>query len=309
LPDYAAFMHRLGRLARVTVFDKRGTGMSDRINSSIPIEERMLDIGAILDALDIESAVLLGIQDGGAIASMFAACRPERVRGLIWYAAARRLLQADDYPFGMPAAMFEQVCAAVEPNWGAPLFAEFVAPSRAEEPEYLAWWADYIRNGASPSTAKWMLELNATIDIAPLLPTIGVPTLVMHRRGDRMMPLPGGKLVADGILDARWVELDGHDHQPPRRGWGRVLVCPHPAPGHAPRGTDPRRARGPHGLQLARTADQPGARPSTAARGVRSSPLPRSRAGARFARQRAGVRGPWIRGRDPGRSGLTGGDR
>jgi serine/threonine protein kinase len=214
LPAYATFMHQLGRLARVTVFDKRGTGMSDRINASIPIEERMLDIGVLLDALRIDSAVLLGVQDGGAIASMYAASQPDRVRGLIWYAAARRLLIADDYPFGMPAPMFSEVCAAVEPNWGAPLFAEFVAPSRVHDPEYLAWWADYLRNGASPSTAKWMLELNAKIDVAPLLPAIGVPTLVVHRRHDRMLPLPGGKLVADGIVGSRWVELDGEDHQP-----------------------------------------------------------------------------------------------
>jgi hypothetical protein len=174
----------------------------------------MLDIPAILDALELESVVLFGMQDGAALASVFAAAQPERVRGLISYASARRLLEAEDYPSGMPAPMFAEICAAVLAHWGTPLFADFAAPSLAQEPEFLAWWSEYMRNGASPGTAKWMLELNATMDIAPVLPAIGVPTLITHRRGDRMMPLQGGKMVADGILGARWVELDGDDHLP-----------------------------------------------------------------------------------------------
>jgi serine/threonine protein kinase len=213
-PPYASFMSRLGQFARVTVFDKRGTGMSDRIGSPVPIEERMLDIPAILDALELESVVLFGMQDGAALASVFAAAQPERVEGLICYASARRLLEAADYPFGMPAPMFAEICGAVMAHWGTPLFADFAAPSLAQDPEFLAWWSEYMRNGASPGTAKWMLELNATMDIAPVLPAIGVPTLVAHRRGDRMMPLPGGKMVADGILGARWIEFDGDDHLP-----------------------------------------------------------------------------------------------
>jgi serine/threonine protein kinase/pimeloyl-ACP methyl ester carboxylesterase len=213
-PAYTSFMARLGRLARVTVFDKRGTGLSDRLADPLPVEERVLDISAILDALEIESAVLFGVQDGGAIASVFTAMYPERVRGLIWYASARRLLWSEDYPYGMPASMFEDICAAVLAHWGTPLFADFAAPSLARDPEFLAWWSEYMRNGASPGAAKWMLELNATLDIAPVLPAISVPTLIAHRRGDRMMPLAGGKIVADAIQDARWCELHGDDHLP-----------------------------------------------------------------------------------------------
>jgi serine/threonine protein kinase len=213
-PPYASFMTRLGRLARVTVFDKRGTGMSDRIAHPVPVEQRMLDIGAVLDALELDSAVLFGMQDGGAIASVFTAMFPERVRGFIWYASARRLLEADDYPCGMPAPMFAEICAAVATHWGTPLFADFAAPSLAHDPEFLAWWSEYLRNGASPGTARWMLELNATLDIAPVLQAISTPTLLAHRRGDRMMPLRGGKIVADAIQGARWRELDGDDHLP-----------------------------------------------------------------------------------------------
>jgi pimeloyl-ACP methyl ester carboxylesterase/hemoglobin-like flavoprotein len=214
LPEYAHFFQRLGTLARVTIFDKRGTGLSDRPGVELPQEERIQDLKAVQDAVDAGPAVLFGLQDGAAFALHYAALYPERVRGLVLYGSGRRLVATPDYPHGLPPVLFEQICLAIQSAWGAPLFAENAAPSRAADPAFTAWWADYLRLGASPGDALSLLRLNATCDIDVALPAVPVPTLVLHRQGDRMMAAAGGRYVASRIPQARYVELPGEDHLP-----------------------------------------------------------------------------------------------
>jgi serine/threonine protein kinase/pimeloyl-ACP methyl ester carboxylesterase len=214
LPEYARFFLQLGGFARVTVFDKRGTGMSDRMSSALPLEERVQDLTAVMEALRTDSAVLFGIQDGGALAAAYAAMYPARVRALVLYGSGRRLVSSEDYPYGIPPVLFEQACAAIRSAWGTPLFAEFAAPSRLSDPSFTRWWANYLRHGASPGAALSLFQLNATCDIDAALPAISVPTLVLHRQGDRMMPVEGGRYVAARIPSAHYVELPGEDHLP-----------------------------------------------------------------------------------------------
>ncbi|HEU4410760.1 MAG TPA: alpha/beta fold hydrolase [Polyangiaceae bacterium] len=214
LPEYARFYRRLGRFARVTIFDKRGTGMSDPMDPDAPLEERARDVGAVLDAVRADSAMIFGVQEGAALACAFAALCPARVRSLALYGAARRFVAAPDDPVGMPTVLFEQARAAVEDAWGGPLFAELVAPSRASDPAFLAWWADYLRHGASPGAAFALFRLYAGLDLGAFLPAVSAPTLVLHRAGDRTVPAPAGRELAGRIKGARYLELPGSDHLP-----------------------------------------------------------------------------------------------
>ena len=213
-PAYARFFGQLGRCARVTLFDKRGTGMSDRMDTELPMEDRMQDLPAVLDAIGCDSAMLFGIQEGALLASLYAAVHPDRVRGLVLYGTSRRLISTADYPHGISPEFYNEICAAITTAWGSPLFAEFAAPSCASDPTFTSWWADYLRHGASPKAALSLLRMNAAMDIDAALPAISAPTIVIHRTGDRMMAAGGGRYVAERIPGARHVELPGDDHLP-----------------------------------------------------------------------------------------------
>ncbi|HEU4538826.1 MAG TPA: alpha/beta fold hydrolase [Polyangiaceae bacterium] len=214
LPEFARFFQRLGRFARVTIFDKRGTGLSDPMGPDGSLEERARDVAAVLDAVRADSATLLGLQEGGALACAFAAPYPARVRGLALYGTGRRLVASADDPVGTPAALFAQARAAIERSWGSPLFLELVAPSRESDPAFAAWWSDYLRHGAGPGAALALLRLYAEIDLGAALPAISAPALVLHRAGDRVVPAAAGRELAGRLAGARYLELSGSDHLP-----------------------------------------------------------------------------------------------
>jgi pimeloyl-ACP methyl ester carboxylesterase/hemoglobin-like flavoprotein/tRNA A-37 threonylcarbamoyl transferase component Bud32 len=213
-PSLGDFLRELGQRHRVVLLDKRGTGLSDRTLEGATVLERSDDIRAVMDAAGVGRAALFGVGDGGTLAAHFAARHPERVTGLIGWGTTARALDAPDYQGGVARAQVDELCTMVQERWSETSFAELRAPSMVEDRAFIQWLATYLRMAASPGNAVAMLQANAELDVRSVLPSIAVPTLVMHRRGDRMMPVRGGKAFADLVPNARWLELDGEDHTP-----------------------------------------------------------------------------------------------
>lgn len=215
-PRFAAFLRRLGTLARVILFDKRGTGLSDRVPlSQLPtLEQRMDDVRAVMEAAGSQRAVLFGVSEGGPLCSLFAATYPEKTVGLIMIGSYARRLRDVDYPWGPTREDRDQYCRDIRTHWGGPVGIEDRAPSLANDSAFREWWATYLRMGASPGAAEALTRMNADIDVRPILSSISARTLVLHRRDDRCLLLEEGKLMADRIPGARFVELAGADHLP-----------------------------------------------------------------------------------------------
>lgn len=213
-PLPAAFLERLGRFARVLCFDKRGTGLSDRMEGSPPLEERMNDVRSVMAAEGSEQAVLFGVSEGAPMCALFAAKHPELTRGLVLYGGGARSANGPGFDHGIDRALIEGAAQLILERWGEPLFLEAEAPTHAADPALRAWWAKFLRGSASPSTAAALLLANADIDITDALASIRVPTLVLHRRGDLMMPLAGAAFLAERIAGAKLVPLEGDAHLP-----------------------------------------------------------------------------------------------
>ena len=215
-PSFARFLSRLSSFARLIIFDKRGTGLSDGVPvSKLPtLEERMDDVRAVMAAAGSRRAVLMGVSEGGPLTALFAATYPEQVAGVVIIGGYARRLWAPDYPWGPTLEQREQFIGALEREWGGPFGIEARAPSRANDPEFRKWWAAYLRMGASPGAASALTRMNAEVDIRNVLPTIRVPTLVIHRTDDRTLRVEEGRYLAERIPGARFVELPGADHLP-----------------------------------------------------------------------------------------------
>lgn len=208
-PILADFLGRLASFSRLILFDKRGTGLSDRVDSLPTLEERMDDVRAVMDAVESREAALFGISEGGAMAMLFAATYPERVRALALvgaYAHHPTWVTPED---ALPAAL-----ARVEKLWGSGELVRAFAPSRADDPQFKRWWARLERSGASPKAALDIMRMNNGIDVRHLLPTIRVPTLVLHAANDVRVDVAAGRFLASAINGARYVELPGRDHPP-----------------------------------------------------------------------------------------------
>jgi class 3 adenylate cyclase/pimeloyl-ACP methyl ester carboxylesterase len=212
-PTVARFLDRLGSFARVIAFDKRGTGLSDRVDVS-GIERRMDDVCAVLDAAGSERAAVFGISEGGALSAVFAATYPDRTSALALYGSWARLLEADDYPFGLPLETLEAFADHVETHWGTGVALAAWAPSARDDVRLRRWWAEFQRLAASPGAAVAFIRRYAEVDARDVLPAISVPTLVIHRMGDIMVTAPHGRYLADHIPGARYLELPGQDHLP-----------------------------------------------------------------------------------------------
>jgi pimeloyl-ACP methyl ester carboxylesterase/DNA-binding winged helix-turn-helix (wHTH) protein len=215
-PSFAYFLDRLASFARLILFDKRGTGLSDRVplNQLPTLEQRMEDVHAVMDAVGSERAVLCGVSEGGPMCSLFAATYPERTSALVMIGTYARRLKDDDYPWGPTAEEREHFFREIIEQWGGPVGIEARAPSLMHDERFRQWWATYLRNGASPGAALALTKMNAEIDIRPILPSIRVPTLVLHRTGDTTLRVEEGRFVAEQIPGAKFVELPGRDHLP-----------------------------------------------------------------------------------------------
>ena len=216
-PPFARFFERISSFSRLIIFDKRGTGLSDPVTEVPTLEQRIDDVRAVMDAAGSERAVLFGISEGGPMSALFAATHPDRVAALVLHGAMGRTTEAPDYPWASPAeALRESAAEFIAPYWGqqAEGMVELFAPSFADDPEAVEFTARMERSAASPAMVQQIFEMFLDIDVRGILPTIHVPTLVLHRRGDRVVNRRAGKELATQIPGARYVELPGIDHLP-----------------------------------------------------------------------------------------------
>ncbi len=215
-PSFARFLQRLASFARLILFDKRGTGLSDRVpNEQLPtLEQRMDDVRAVMEAVGSERAVLCGVSEGGPMCTLFAATHPERTAALVMIGSYARRLRDVDYPHGPTPEERESFLELIRREWGGPVGIETRAPSRASDGQFRAWWAAYLRHGASPGAAVALTRMNGDIDVRKILPSIRVPTLVIHRTEDECLRVEEGRYLAERIPGARFVELPGADHLP-----------------------------------------------------------------------------------------------
>jgi pimeloyl-ACP methyl ester carboxylesterase len=216
-PPFARFFERITSFSRLILFDKRGTGLSDPVTEVPTLEQRVDDVRAVMDAAGSERAALFGISEGGPMSVLFAATHPERVTALALYGAMGRTTEAPDYPWATPAeALRESAAEFIAPYWGqqAEGMVELFAPSFADDAQAVEFTARMERSAASPAMVQQIFEMFLDIDVRAILPTIHVPTLVLHRHGDRVVNRGAGKELAAQIPGARFVELPGIDHLP-----------------------------------------------------------------------------------------------
>ena len=213
-PSFARFLHRLASFSRLILFDKRGTGLSDRVVELPTLEQRMDDVRAVLDAVGSRQAALLGVSEGGPLCSLYATTYPERTLALVMIGTYAKRRWAPDYPWAPTPEQRESFFEEIRHDWGGPVGLETRAPSKLRDSAFREWWSTYLRMGASPGAALALTEMNADIDIRQLLPSIRVPTLILHRVDDRCLTIEEGRYVAANIPDATLVELPGEDHLP-----------------------------------------------------------------------------------------------
>jgi len=214
----AHFYASLAAFSRLIVFDKRGTGLSDALEPGVPLETRMDDVRAVMDAAGSERAVIFGYSEGGSMAALFAAADPERTIGLILYGALIAGSWSPQTPWAWPRERWDEWLADVERRWGTPDYCQDQlrddAPSKVGDAEFERWYGTRLRLGASPGAAAALIRTARDIDLGHVLPSVRVPTLVLHRAGDRLINVENARYVAKRIPVARYVELPGDDHLP-----------------------------------------------------------------------------------------------
>jgi DNA-binding SARP family transcriptional activator/pimeloyl-ACP methyl ester carboxylesterase len=209
-PYWVSWCERMTAFATLIRFDKRGTGLSDRPAGVQPLEERMEDAHAVLDATGLQRVHVLGWSEGGPLALLLAARHPERVLSLVLYGTQACFRRETDYPWGFTDEQRHLSSADIARMWGGLTFASTFAPSGDDE--FAGRWAAYQRAGASPSAAAELNRMNLSVDARSLLGETQVPTLVLSRHGDPIGPPGAGRYIAEHVEGARFVELDGDDH-------------------------------------------------------------------------------------------------
>jgi pimeloyl-ACP methyl ester carboxylesterase len=215
-PSAARFLERLASFSRLILFDKRGTGMSDRVpTADLPtLEQRMSDLLTVCDQVGSERAALLGVSEGAPLCVLFGATYPDRTTAIVLLGGFAREVVDDGYPWGYTREGVDAFLEEVARDWGGPVGLDIRAPSRAGDERFRANWARYLRMGASPSAVLALVKMNAEIDVRSVLDACRVPTLVLHRTGDRAVPVELGRYLAEKIPGAKLVELPGDDHLP-----------------------------------------------------------------------------------------------
>jgi DNA-binding SARP family transcriptional activator/pimeloyl-ACP methyl ester carboxylesterase len=215
-PRVARFLRQLAGIGRLILFDKRGTGLSDRVpQDALPtLEQRMTDVRAVMDAVGSKRATLVGYSEGGSMCALFAATYPDRAAGLVMIGSYARMIRAPDHPWGPSAEDYAGYVDMVQRDWGGPLGVARRAPSVKDDEAFCRWWARFLRMSASPGAAVALLDINRELDLRHVLPAIRVPTLVLHAVGDQTIDVRYGRYMAARIPGARYVELPGADHLP-----------------------------------------------------------------------------------------------
>jgi class 3 adenylate cyclase len=215
-PAFAGFLNRLASFSRLILFDKRGVGLSDRVEDGAALEERMDDLRAVLDAAGSARAVVFGISEGASASALFAATHPDRTKALVLYGLGPVCPGRLDDPGSAPTEEddreYEEWYQYVRAHWGEePILLESAAPSKVGDAAYTAWWMKWMRLSSSPASFIALSRSNREIDIRSVLPSIRVPTLVLHRTDDDI-PVENGRYLAAHIPGAKYVELAGRDH-------------------------------------------------------------------------------------------------
>src|SRR5256885_4031145 len=214
LPAMAGFLKRLASFTRLILFDKRGSGMSDRVHPMPTLEQRMDDVRAVLDAVGSKKTAVMGISEGGVMSCLFAATYPERTAGIIIDGSYPSRLRRPGYPWGMTEAQLQRTLDRAKETWGRVVDMRGYAPTQIDNPEVARWWATFTQMSASPGDAVELLRMNTLIDIRDVLPAIRVPTLIIHATGDKIAPIEAGRYLAEHIPNAKLLELDSIDHWP-----------------------------------------------------------------------------------------------
>ena len=217
-PRIAAFYRRLASIGRLILFDKRGTGLSDRVADIPSLETRMDDVRAVMDAASSERAAIFGISEGGPMTLLFAATYPDRAWGAVIYGGFVRGTWSPEFPYEPTVAEYDQSIATIPRSWASReqvvRTMQWLVPSAAEDEEEIAWWERYLRQSVSPGAAVALTRMRADIDVSAVLPAIPIPTLVVHRDSDQGSDVRAGRYMAAKIPGARYVELPGIDHAP-----------------------------------------------------------------------------------------------
>jgi DNA-binding SARP family transcriptional activator len=211
-PRCRAFLSALTEMGRLVLLDRRGIGLSDRVGFNPSVDATAQDIGTVLDAAGSRRVVLFGASEGGPACIKFAADHPDRVAGLVLFGSLAKGSAASDYPHALQASQYDAWLRQLVAVWGGPAGIETFAPSLSCDPQARAWWAGLLRAASSPGAIKGVLEALRDMDVRHLLGRISVPTLVLHRHGDRAVRIGAGRHLASHIAHARFVELDGADH-------------------------------------------------------------------------------------------------
>lgn len=211
-PRFRAFVDALAGRFRVILFDRRGVGLSERLHATGTPAAMAADMLAILDHAGVSRAWLFGTSEGGLGAIRLAVDQPDRVQGLCLFGSLARGSAAPDYPWALTAASFDVWLRYLVAAWGGPADIETFAPSEKDDPALRAWWARMLRHAASPGGIETILTGLRDADLRADLGRIGVPTLVMHRRGDRAVRFEAGQHLARNIPGAVWQPLEGVDH-------------------------------------------------------------------------------------------------
>jgi pimeloyl-ACP methyl ester carboxylesterase len=211
-PSTRAAIEAISNIGRVITFDKRGTGLSDRVKALPSHEQRMDDLRAVVDACGSTQAILIGFSEGGALAMLYAATHPDRVRGLVLCGAFARMTRAPDYPCGYSLEDVDKLKGYIRQAWGRGASLRAIAPSRRSDPVFASWVGFAEQEGCSPGGALDLLEMNLGLDLRALLPSIRVPTVVMQAADDKMIHPGNGPYLAEHIPNARYVQSPGDDH-------------------------------------------------------------------------------------------------
>lgn len=214
IPPAARMIERLSSFARLIMFDKRGTGLSDPVDGSPTLEERIDDLRAVMEAAGSRQAAVVGVSEGVPMSLLFAATHPELVSALVLYGGMARSTWAPDYPWATPVDALLESSTELLPYLYDGSILEIMAPSLADDPQARQMFARFQRYAASPAMLQQNMLMFLDIDVRPVLPTIDVPTLVLHRRGDMTVNRRAAEWMAGQIPGASYVELPGIDHLP-----------------------------------------------------------------------------------------------
>lgn len=207
-PEFRDFFEQLGRFARVILFDKRGVGLSDRIQGAPTLDETVNDANCVLDATASKRTFVMGTSEGAAAAVLLASTYPDRIAGLILYGATPKIIRSGNDPeWAEVESDYDEMIEHMQAAWGKPWAVEVFAPSRATDENFRKWWAKVLRSASSPSSIKDVFNLIRKVDIRQLLPQVQTRTLVIHKTDDRMVSRKAGKYFADNMPNAEWLEI------------------------------------------------------------------------------------------------------